>query len=581
MYKKRLRLPLDAPSGSPGTTSGFESIQLNIPPIKNNSECLKLLKGYLPRDSVHSFEGTKYEPTFAPFLPSIFAPLFFAQMTSKSFYGYTKGEWVSLVVGYFIFFVFGAVEASEGVYYGLMKTELEIPYNIQGYLVSAGSWSFIIGSPLLGILMSYTDVKPILVGAFVSYFVAYCILYNVSVLWVVFILLFIEGLGGVGLDVGMNTLSTVLFSSHRGVMMSYLHFFYGMGSMVGPEYASIMLSFWDRGYRGIFLGLMIPVVLGVVVTLLSHLSLKEKEPLPAKEGSIKESSVDSADKGAKSALSSSLDSEVQVQAQVQTQDQTQSQTQANNPKAELPSSKADSLSVEIENSPVPAYSHSSVWKSFLSPMVWILGLNMGAVYAIESITVNWGPLYLHDLYGMKIEEEGSRFLSLFYLFYTVTRLGVGFIIDFFGDITSMIGFNVVLIVLYLVAFSLGQKGVWLLAGSGLLISPFYPTSITVPMQVFGENAQNTISVILCIACMVNLLIQVPMGHINNSFGAAWGYRILAIAMCVMMIVCLSIANYSLRRSARKATIRKSNDTRKKEAENEKEEAVKKSEPLAA
>ena len=241
------------------------------------------------------------------------------------------------------------------------------------------------------------------------------------------------------------------------------------------------------------------------------------------------------------------------------------------------------MSVEIENSPVPAYSHSSVWKSFLSPMVWILGLNMGAVYAIESITVNWGPLYLHDLYGMKIEEEGSRFLSLFYLFYTVTRLGVGFIIDFFGDITSMIGFNVVLIVLYLVAFSLGQKGVWLLAGSGLLISPFYPTSITVPMQVFGENAQNTISVILCIACMVNLLIQVLMGHINNSFGAAWGYRILAIAMCVMMIVCLSIANYSLRRSARKATIHKSNDTRKKEAEkeNEKEEAVKKSEPLAA
>ena len=170
------------------------------------------------------------------------------------------------------------------------------------------------------------------------------------------------------------------------------------------------------------------------------------------------------------------------------------------------------------------------------------------------------------------------------------RLGTGFIIDFFGDIASMVGFNVVLIVLYLVAFSLGRNGVWLLAGSGLLISPFYPTSITVPMQVFGEKAQNTISVILCISCMVNLLIQVLMGHINDAFGAAWGYRILAIAMCVLMIVCLLIVSYSFRRTAKKPTSKGSsngtcngscNDSSNDSSKYEREEAVQKSEPLAA
>ena len=447
-------------------------------------------------------------------------------MAGKSFYGYTTGEWVKLVVSYLIFFVFGAVEASEGVYYGLMKTELEIPYNVQGYLVSASSWSFIIGSPLLGMLMSYTNVKPILVGAFTSYFVAYCILYNVRILWVVFILLFIEGLGGVGLDVGMNTYSTVLFSAHRGVMMSYLHFFYGMGSMVGPEYASFMLGFWNRGYRGIFLGLMIPVVLGIVISLFSNLSLKEKEPLSTQEGFVKASTADTGNSGAGSLLNSSVDSEILASGL-----------------------QADSVDVAIEAAPSEK-SHSSVWRSFLSPMVWLLGLNMGAVYAIESITVNWGPLYLYDLYGMKIEEEGSRFLSLFYLFYTVARLGTGFVIDFFGDVVSMIGFNVALILLYLVGFLLGRKGVWILAGSGLLIAPFYPTSITVPMQVFGMQAQNTISVILCISCMVNLLIQVLMGYVNGSFGAAWGYRVFSIAMCVMMIVCMLVTLCWLRRSAK-------------------------------
>lgn len=457
-------------------------------------------------------------------------------MTDKSFYGYSRGEWVKLVVSYLIFFLFGAVEASEGVYYGLMKTELEIPYNVQGYLVSTSSWSFIIGSPLLGMLMSYTNVKPILVGAFTSYFIAYCILYKVSTLWVVFILLFIEGLGGVGLDVGMNTLSTVLFTSHRGVMMSYLHFFYGMGSIVGPEYASRMMTFWNRGYRGIFLGLMIPVVLGVVVSLFSHLSLKEKEPLPTQEGLEKESNVDpTKNEESEGLLEDIADSEIQIPAQAN----------GSNPEV-LP---ADSVDEKIE----PSH-HDGVWRSFLSPMVWLLGFNMGAVYAIESITVNWGPLYLHDLYGMKIEEEGARFLSLFYLFYTVARLGTGFLIDFFGDVVSMIGFNGVLIALYLIAFLLGRRGVWLLAGSGLLISPFYPTSITVPMQVFGAKAQDTISVILCISCMVNLLIQVLMGYVNNSFGAAWGYRVFSIAMCLLMIICMLLVLWKLRHASQKPSI---------------------------
>ena len=111
-------------------------------------------------------------------------------MAEKYFYGYSNREWLRLVVCYVIFFLFGGIESSEGVYYGLMKTDLQIPYSVQGYLVSMNSWAFVLGSPLLGVLMTYVNVKPILVGGFVAYLVAYCVLFKVSLLWVVFIFLF-------------------------------------------------------------------------------------------------------------------------------------------------------------------------------------------------------------------------------------------------------------------------------------------------------------------------------------------------------------------------------------------------------
>ena len=146
-------------------------------------------------------------------------------MEGKLYYDYTLTQWIVFIVCYGVFFFFGGIESSESIYYSLMKSELQIPYRIQGWLVSMGSYSFILGSPFVGYLMTLVDVKPILILGFSFYIVAYLLLYFFKRLWIVFVSLFIEGIGAVLLDVGMNTLSTVLFPKHRGVMMNSLHFF--------------------------------------------------------------------------------------------------------------------------------------------------------------------------------------------------------------------------------------------------------------------------------------------------------------------------------------------------------------------
>ena len=89
-------------------------------------------------------------------------------MEEKKVFDYTKAQWMTLIVCYCIYFVFGGIESSQGVYYSVMKKELAIPYNVQGFLVSMTSWSFILTSPIIGYGMSFTDVKPIVIAVLLA-----------------------------------------------------------------------------------------------------------------------------------------------------------------------------------------------------------------------------------------------------------------------------------------------------------------------------------------------------------------------------------------------------------------------------
>lgn len=455
-------------------------------------------------------------------------------MEGKLYYDYTLTQWIVFIVCYGVFFFFGGIESSESIYYSLMKSELQIPYRIQGWLVSMGSYSFILGSPIVGYLMTLVDVKPILILGFSFYIVAYLLLYFFKRLWIVFVSLFIEGIGAVLLDVGMNTLSTVLFPKHRGVMMNSLHFFYGVGCALGPPYSSRIFLVLKQGYRGIFLGLIAFAVIGFLLTVFTRLSLCAE--------AMEEEVVD--DVESKLIMDGELNQPITEVNAITEANQSNSITLTSH---SLPTTlpKTESTRSTAEKA-TPQHPALTLVHAFVTPMVWLLGLNMGAVYGIESVTVNWGPLYLKEKFGMLPEREGTRFVSLFYVFYTLARLVTGFAVDWLGDALGMLAFNVLLVLLYAIAFALQRRGVWLLAFSGFLISPFYPTSITVPMEVFGADAKNTISVILCIALVVNALIQVVIGYVDEYVGPQWGYPLLSLSMCALMILCMVVTQVYLK-----------------------------------
>jgi len=79
------------------------------------------------------------------------------------------------------------------------------------------------------------------------------------------IIMLVMNIGFGWIDIGLNSLGSVIFVRNTAVMMNLLHLFFGAGSTVGPKYAGVMLEggyqwFHIFGYAGIglvlFLGLL-------------------------------------------------------------------------------------------------------------------------------------------------------------------------------------------------------------------------------------------------------------------------------------------------------------------------------------
>ncbi|MDR0487544.1 MAG: MFS transporter, partial [Treponema sp.] len=159
-----------------------------------------------------------------------------------------------------------------------------------------------------------------------------------------------------------------------------------------------------------------------------------------------------------------------------------------------------------------------------TPVVWMLALILGLGAAIESSSPNWGPLYFQDMYGLDPRTGGADFLSSFFICFTVSRLVCGMVLERVGYIRSIIGVTVIVFVIFIAGFCMGEKGIYLLPVLGFFIGPMWPTIMAVAVLYFGKNAPVMASAMIAIGGALNAGIQFLTGLINRFFGPAWGYR---------------------------------------------------------
>jgi fucose permease len=176
-----------------------------------------------------------------------------------------------------------------------------------------------------------------------------------------------------------------------------------------------------------------------------------------------------------------------------------------------------------------------------TPMVWVFAAALGLMLGVEMCSPNWAGLYFQDVYNLSAETKGAVFFSSFYIFFTLSRLLSGFIIERIGYMRGLFIAVFASIIIFVVGFILGGRGIYVLPALGFFVAIFWPTLMAAAMIYFREDSAVMTSAIIVIAGLINSGIQFAIGLINRLVGPAWGYRrgllyaVLVIAALLFLV----------------------------------------------
>jgi len=174
-----------------------------------------------------------------------------------------------------------------------------------------------------------------------------------------------------------------------------------------------------------------------------------------------------------------------------------------------------------------------------TPIVWIFALTLTFMVVVEMCTPNWAGLYFQDVYQIDPKTTGAALISNFFIFFTVSRLVSGFLIEKLGYLRSIFIAAFIAIFILIIGFSLGARGIYILPVLGFFVSIFWPTIMATAMVYFKGDAPVMTSAIIVIAGTFNSLIQLLIGLINRLAGPAWGYRsclVYAFIIIAMLVI---------------------------------------------
>lgn len=135
---------------------------------------------------------------------------------------------------------------------------------------------------------------------------------------------------------------------------------------MGPTLTGAISKKLEMSYRGTFIAILILLALAIVVVLFIP---KQDESQPTETDEAKITETDEA----------------------KTAETIEAQSVEANPKSSM-----------------------TILSALKHPVVILLGLAQGCIAGTESITTNWAPIYLRDLYGWDPQTKGAYFVTVFF-----------------------------------------------------------------------------------------------------------------------------------------------------------------------
>lgn len=192
------------------------------------------------------------------------------KMTSITGTAKKTGSFLLFFIIYATMFLFGFVDNIKGVSYPLIKAEFGATYDSQGGLVSLAIFGYVLFCLTASLfLQRFGTKKAVIAGYFLVCTGAVATLLAPS-FWFSALTLLVINAGFGFFEVGTNALATVVFTSRAALMMNLMHFFYGVGAILGPKTAGLLTDSFDLSWRQVYLAIIIPTAAVLFIIMITR-----------------------------------------------------------------------------------------------------------------------------------------------------------------------------------------------------------------------------------------------------------------------------------------------------------------------
>lgn len=166
--------------------------------------------------------------------------------------------------------LFGLVENIKGVSFPLIKSEFGVSYDSQGGLVSITWFGYVIFCLAASLFLHRFGIKKSILAGYLLVCAGSALTLAAPTFWTATLTLLIVNAGFGFFEVGANAMGTVIFTSRAALMMTLMHFFYGVGAILGPKTAGLLTDTLALNWRQVYLAMIVPVALIFFVILFTR-----------------------------------------------------------------------------------------------------------------------------------------------------------------------------------------------------------------------------------------------------------------------------------------------------------------------
>ena len=162
----------------------------------------------------------------------------------------------------------GFLHSMRGVSFPLIKNNFNASYNDMGILNALVSFFAVCFCIIAGSYMSRFGIKKTIITAFFLVIAGAISIYFTVSFWMAAGFYLVLQSGFSFFEISINGTGVRIFTKKSGLMLNLLHFFYGMGAIIGPWFMSLVITRIGLSWQGTYPLVLLPIAVLLIITLI-------------------------------------------------------------------------------------------------------------------------------------------------------------------------------------------------------------------------------------------------------------------------------------------------------------------------